>query len=190
MATRSKKPSKYHGAMTNNERKTPLSLWLMPAPQFRAELQVWVDDLSGELGSKRFPPHITIVGDVQRPFSETATLVKDVAASTPTLSLSLGPLDAEDMVYKSLFLVVSDSAKLDSLQTTCADLLGPVARPQPHLSLAYSDTARPRRWEAADKLGIRDRLPLQVTADLIQIWHTPPEDFAAWDCLTEVSLAD
>lgn len=173
-----------------NEDKAPLSLWLMPAPQFRAQFQTWIDAISAELQSHRFLPHITIVGDVQRSIAETLPVVENVALSTPPISLSLSLLEAEEVLYKSLFLTVAESVDLDSLQTTCGDLLSPVARPKPHLSLAYTDAACERRLEAAERLGIPGRLPLKITADAIQIWYTPLDDFELWECLAELKLGN
>jgi hypothetical protein len=171
-----------------DEHKIPLSLWLMPAPQFRGDLQTWIDAISAELQSHRFLPHITIVGNVQRSFAETLPVVEGLASSTSPINVSLSLLEAEEDLYKSLFLAVDESVDLANLQTTCEDLLTPVARPTPHLSLAYTDAARVRRLETAERLGVPDRLPLKMTADSIQIWYTPLGDFELWECLAELKL--
>jgi 2'-5' RNA ligase superfamily len=168
--------------------KIPLSLWLMPAPQFRGELQTWIDAISAEFQSHRFLPHITIVGDVQRSFAETFPVVESVASSTSPISLSLSQLEAEEDLYKSLFFAADESVDLANLQARCGDLLSPVARPKPHLSLAYTDAPRVRRLETAERLGVPDRLPLKMTAESIQIWYTPLGNFELWECLAELKL--
>ncbi len=167
------------------DQETPLSLWLMPAPQFRGELQAWIDAMAAELQSHKFLPHITIVGDVQRSFAETLHVVEDLTSSASPVDLSLSLLDAEEALYMSLFLAVDESVDLASLQSTCEERLTPVARPAPHLSLAYTEAARGRRLEIAERLGVPDRLPVRLTADSIQIWYTPLGDFGLWECLAE-----
>src|SRR4051812_1795662 len=88
------------------------SLWLTPDGDVKESLARLIAELAEQHGGPRFPPHITLLGSVVGTEDEMARLADQVARQTPSLRVEFDGLGAEEVYFRSLYLVAKQAPAL------------------------------------------------------------------------------
>ena len=206
-----------------------LSLWLIPTGGDGDEvdgndngegvvfdrIQTTIDDLSTELGSPRFLPHVTLVGGIMVD-SDAAAMA--LAEKLRTGLSGFGPVDctfgdvvlsASDCWNQALALEVVPRASETFLglckasrkileQTDNGCLAFPPPLGVPHMSLYYGDSPPPpnekylsRIFGSSNKSDSTSHNKKFFRAHRVMLWKTEPssaEGVPAWEPLADISL--
>jgi 2'-5' RNA ligase len=155
------------------------SLWLTPAEDVQETLGRLIAELAEQYGGPRFPPHITLLGSVVGPENEIIRCAEQIAEQTPPLTIELAGLGAEDVYFRSLYLVAKPVPALMAANERARQVLGSQqAEPfRPHLSLLYGDY--PTQTKQAIAEAIQPRLPAACRVDTLDLYQTEPP-VTAW----------
>src|SRR5690242_2167833 len=88
------------------------SLWLTPDGDVRESLAGLIRELAEQYGGPRFPPHITLLGTVVGTEEEITGLAGEVTAQTPALAVDFDGLGAEEVYFRTLYLVAKPAPAL------------------------------------------------------------------------------
>ena len=115
------------------------SIWLMLAPDDAARLERIVDDLAGRFGSPRFPPHLTLVEDMERSVEDLAPLVEQVSDGIAAFDAAVAEIGVSDLFFRSFYARFAAQGPLLELKRRSIEriLPGDIAEFMPHISLAY-----------------------------------------------------
>jgi 2'-5' RNA ligase len=144
--------------------------WLVPAagPE-RDELVATIGRFAAHHGSAAFPPHVTLVPNIESDeASAEEDLMSSVTSTTP-IDLTFASLEHEPTYFRALYLVPRPSERLVALHLAIHDLWSfDTWQFEPHLSLLYSDIGDEHKLLLIDTLG--PELPLTIRFDAIELW--------------------
>lgn len=150
------------------------SIWCIPdAPQHSA-----CDELIGELsathGTVRFPPHITLLGDIWPACTveEMRTRTERLASAMEPLTVKFARAAAGEMFYRCVYALCNEEPALVAANKAAQSEFGHNEVFMPHLSLLYSDCDREAR--EAVRAGVDGRVKDigGVTVRRIELWDT------------------
>jgi 2'-5' RNA ligase len=168
------------------------AIWLLPAPDDRAELQARIQLLSDRYGAVPFLPHLTLLAGADKPLPAIQAAVeiacRDVA---PLTLLSIG-LQVTSAFFQTLFVEFAPHPGLSVLAERLRQELDPLSlRPfHPHLSLLYHE------MPLSEKEALRAELKWEAQAirfDEMGVVFPPQgehgwEDIAAWEIMATHKL--
>jgi 2'-5' RNA ligase len=163
------------------------SLWLAPAGDVRDALARLIDELAGQYGGPHFPPHITLIGSVVGTEDEIARLARPVAAQTSALHVEFDGLGAEDVYFRSLYLVAKQAPALMAANQLARQVFAN-DRPEPfrpHLSLLYGEYSAETKQAISE--AIQARLPTSCEAATLDVYQTEPP-VEAWRLVRRFAL--
>lgn len=118
------------------------SIWLMPAKDDLADLQVIVRRLAAGLGSPVFCPHLTLVEDMQRSASDLANVLVSGFTDAAAFESPVTAIDGLPLFFRSLYAGFEPTGELLALkrQAIAQFSRGDIETYMPHISLAYGAT--------------------------------------------------
>lgn len=165
-----------------------LSLWLMPATgPVTTVLADMIRRLARECGTPVFPPHVTVVGALDREPEEVVGIAAGLADEIPPLRIRLTEMAVEEYRFKALTLTVEPSAELAHLHALAVERLGVENKPhEPHLSLLYAELPEAEKRRRAEALDLH--LPITIDCDRLAVWTTDETNVGGWERAGEVVL--
>lgn len=164
------------------------SIWLLPDEQTTADLQRVIKCYSQLCLSPEFPPHVTLLGQLELESEIVEKRAQSLARQIRPLHIHLGPVGMEETFFRSLYLAVSPDDRLQRVFKKAWDevlQLPLTKRYFPHLSLLYSHFDR----TAKEDLLKASRFHLEQDAVLnrICLMRTtgPPDE---WQLISEHPL--
>jgi 2'-5' RNA ligase len=156
-----------------------LSVWLVPEASTRLALARTIAALSRTLDAPIFPPHVTLVGGIDRGATEVVPALERLAQTLQPVTLHSEGIGTREIYFRALFLQLRADAALVAAQAATASAVGRAPDPEffPHLSLAYGWHSEPAKRAAADPL---DDLPSELVGTRIEVYRTegPPSEWS------------
>lgn len=143
----------------------------MPDAGSFAKLEALVSTLAGRLGTAAFAPHVTLIHGLALEESELAARAATLSKRLRVPPVELGPLEARDEFFRSLYLRAEPSDWFRVEHAGAAEAYGVSPDPAylPHLSLVYG------RVDASEKERVStiaaDR-PSAIELTAIEVWRT------------------
>jgi 2'-5' RNA ligase len=160
-------------------------LWVMPSGAAYDVLAKTIEGLSDRYHAPRFPPHVTLLG--QLPGSEAQIL-----ACAAMLAGRLRPYDIRltapgmtEQYFQCLFLQVEPTEAVRNAHAHAVSIFSADPAPySPHLSLMYGRFPAPLKQQIASALP--SSLFLQFTVDRLEIIRASSEDPGEWDIIRAI----
>ena len=151
----------------------PLSLWLVPAEEWRRRLDVLIAELAARAGTKAFAAHLTLLGRLHGGEAEALERTAELARRMPPVPVR-SPRAAHDTeYYRCVFLEVEPTPELlGAHQRARRAFGGGPDRFRPHVSMAYGRLDEPRRDELAHEIEQSLGLPVALDADRLEVRET------------------
>ena len=117
------------------------SIWLEFDKKSTATLKDDISTLATKYGSPKFHPHMTLIGDIDRPVDQVTYLTERFAECSHPSSLEIQKVGVTNNYFMALFLAVDIPAELAKARESFARSATPSSYTldDPHISLAYGD---------------------------------------------------
>jgi 2'-5' RNA ligase len=117
------------------------SIWLMPSGKINDDLSTKISQLSHQYATPVFPPHITLLGELNGNGSELAAQMLHLAARICPIQVTLTKADFLDDYFRCLFLRVEETPTLLQANQEARAIFHREQDPKfmPHLSLMYGN---------------------------------------------------
>jgi 2'-5' RNA ligase len=117
------------------------SIWLSFEDRSAAQLHEAISALSSQFSTPVFPPHLTLVGDIELGLHEVEELTKLFAASPIPPEIFVRDVDISDEYFMALYLSVDIPYKLQQMRQHVAHAAhrGVYKLDDPHVSLLYGN---------------------------------------------------
>ncbi|GIL83708.1 hypothetical protein Vretimale_10495 [Volvox reticuliferus] len=180
--------------------KESYSIWAMPKGKLADQLRGEIAHLAQRHGGPAFPPHVTVLGDIERPREEAQALMKELAAQVKKYRINFVDVTRGTFFYQCVFLLVAKDEGTMAAAASARSVFGMTTTPyMPHLSLLYADLvdaekAKIVEYETARLYGESsgyDTLLVETGYEVgsLALWYTPTDDHTtqSW-CLVEEFL--
>ncbi|GLI64324.1 hypothetical protein VaNZ11_007551 [Volvox africanus] len=177
--------------------KESYSIWAMPRGKLGDQLRGEIAHLAQRHGGPAFPPHVTVLGDIERPREEAQALMKELAAQVKKYRINFVNVTRGTFFYQCVFLLVAKDEGTMAAAAAARSVYGMTTPPyMPHLSLLYADLddtekAKVVEYETARLYGESsgyDTLLVETGYEVgsLALWYTPTDDETtqSW-CLVE-----
>jgi 2'-5' RNA ligase len=161
-------------AAAENESPTApcYSIWIVPPEPARTALAAQIDRLSAEYATPRFPPHVTVLGDLALSEPDALARTAELAALLEPFRLEFGDVGRSDERFRSLYVDVRRSEQVVRMHDEAVRILGlvPDREFEPHLSLLYGSLPVEAKRDAAR--SVEGRLPRGFEADRLELAYS------------------
>jgi len=164
------------------------SLWLVPDGEEQASLAQTIAELAQEHGGPAFSPHITLLGGLHGSEDEILHLAEQIVEQIAPLHVEFEGLGAEDVYFRSLYLVARPTLSLIVANQLARRLLGvdPAEPFRPHLSVIYG--MYPPETKRAIVQSLAGRLPAACQVASLEVWRTD-QPVERWELTRQLRLA-
>ncbi|KXZ43694.1 hypothetical protein GPECTOR_83g306 [Gonium pectorale] len=189
-------------AMSSEGLKESYSLWAMPKGRLGDQLRAEIAALAERQGAPAFPPHVTVLGDIERPREEMIRMTKELAAQVKKYRINFVDVTRGSIFYQCVYLLVAKDEGTMAAAATARKVFDRTTPPyMPHLSLLYSDIDEAERDKVVkyerDRLygesSGYDTLLVENGYEVgsFAIWYTPTEDksLKSWCLVDEIELS-
>ncbi|WP_282605303.1 2'-5' RNA ligase family protein [Pelagibius sp. Alg239-R121] len=117
------------------------TLWLLPCKEDEAWLRSVIVELSAELGTEAFDPHVTILGGLSGIDDSTEAGIQRIADDHSAITAQVDEIGFLPEVFRAFFLSLGGQPALTSLFNQSKTLESIYSRPEftPHVSLVYGE---------------------------------------------------
>ncbi|GLC45448.1 hypothetical protein PLESTM_001735800 [Pleodorina starrii] len=177
--------------------KEQYSIWAMPKGPMGDRLRSEIAHLAQRHGGPAFPPHVTVLGDIERPREEVMAMMKELAAQVKKHRINFVEVTRGTFFYQCVFLLVAKDEGTMAAAAPARNVFGMTTPPyMPHLSLLYADLADEEKAKVVEQETARlygessgyDTLLVETGYEVgsLALWYTPTEDTStqSW-CLVE-----
>ncbi|KAG2492571.1 hypothetical protein HYH03_009232 [Edaphochlamys debaryana] len=181
--------------------KESYSLWAQPKGRMGEQLKAEIAHLAERHGANPFPPHVTVLGDIEKPRAEMEALMEQLAARTKKYRINFTDVTRGSIFYQCVYLLVAKDPGTMAAAQAAREVFGRTTPPyMPHLSLLYSDMEDGERLKVVDyEIGrlygensSYDTLMVEngYDVDSISLWYTPTDDtgLRSWCLVGEYEL--
>jgi 2'-5' RNA ligase len=118
---------------------TPYSIWFMPTGKINDELSEVVSRLSRQFSTPVFPPHLTLIGNLNGSAAELTAQTQQLSERLEPFVISLGAVGFLDEYFRCLFLRAEATPALLEANRQARRVFRQEQEPayMPHLSLLY-----------------------------------------------------
>ena len=143
------------------------TIWVIPPEPVFSDVKNTIERLASTYQAPKFEPHMTVLGNIEKDFSEIEEKVRELTKNLEKLVLTLGPVSFSTTYFQSVFIRVSSSARLMQLNLDIKKLFDRENDVfMPHMSLLYGDHDMEARAQAASSVKIS---PATFTVDKLVI---------------------
>lgn len=162
------------------EQQTKYSLWIVPKGDVGYELQHLINTLSDTYNTPKFVPHITVVGNLTihsgNAYADLVRHIYILVKHIRKFNITLTHLEHLDEEFRSLFLSVEPSTKLDELFKVTSELFPHVNdekfRAMPHMSVLYGKYDSHTKTEIIKKYDNPDNTNITFEIDSLELFQT------------------
>lgn len=117
------------------------SIWLNFGPKCTSALQNKIQSIARRHSCPEFPPHLTLVGDMELDLGEVREAAKKFASGVVPPEISISEIGSSKKFFMTLFLAVDLPPDLQSLREIVAKAANPkdYELDAPHVSMAYGE---------------------------------------------------
>ncbi|KAG2429139.1 hypothetical protein HYH02_014175 [Chlamydomonas schloesseri] len=179
------------------------SLWAQPKGRLGEQLKAEIAHLAARHGAPAFPPHTTVLGDIERPGGrqEVLAVAAELAKKVKKYRINFTDVTRGPIYYQCVYLRVAKDDGAMAAAATAREVFGTTTGPyMPHLSLLYSDIPEEERAKAVEYETARlygessgyDTLLVEngYEVDSFAVWYTPVADksLKSWCLVGEFEL--
>ncbi|PNW77034.1 hypothetical protein CHLRE_10g419550v5 [Chlamydomonas reinhardtii] len=179
------------------------SLWAQPKGRLGEQLKAEIAHLAARHGAPVFPPHTTVLGDIERPGGrqEVLAVAAELAKKVKKYRINFTDVTRGSIYYQCVYLSVAKDEGAMAAAATAREVFGITTGPyMPHLSLLYSDIPQEERAKAVEYETARlygessgyDTLLVEngYQVDSLAVWYTPVADksLQSWCLVGEFEL--
>ncbi|KAG2446365.1 hypothetical protein HXX76_000951 [Chlamydomonas incerta] len=179
------------------------SLWAQPKGRLGEQLKAEIGHLAARHGAPAFPPHTTVLGDIERPGGrqEVLAVAAELAQKVKKYRINFTDVTRGSIYYQCVYLSVAKDDGAMAAAATAREVFGITTGPyMPHLSLLYSDIPQEERAKAVEDGIVRlygessgyDTLLVEngYEVDSFAVWYTPVADksLKSWCLVGEFEL--
>ncbi len=150
-----------------------ISLWLMPGDTARQRLGALIEGLAARLGTRPFPPHLTLLPGIEgRPDGPVLAAARSLASGLQPLRVRLQSVEGREEHFRCLIALAAADEPLCAAHAAAARAFGLQPDPAflPHVSLVYGslapETKRVLAQEAAPAAAVA------FEAARLHVWRT------------------
>ncbi len=156
------------------------SLWLMPPDAIRERLGALIEDLATRLGTRPFPPHLTLLPGIEGRMQDAVlATAQSLGAGLRPLAIRLESVEGREEHFRCLIALAAADGPLRTAHETAALAFGRQPDPAflPHVSLVYGTLAPDRKRELIR--DVASSAALAFEAARLHVWRTegPVEDW-------------
>jgi len=120
------------------------SIWMMPSEQVYDELSGLIMKLSGEYGTPKFEPHVTLLRGIESLEEDVSHRTSELAKLIKPFKIELEGLDQFDDPFRCLFIKAKETPELTDANLKARNVFsgGMGAIYMPHLSLIYGNLSK------------------------------------------------
>lgn len=155
------------------------SLWLEPSGDIAFRLKEQIDKLSEKYGTPVFPPHVTLLGNLNYKEHELTTLANTLASSLDPFELELTKAGYEDDFYRSLYIHVEATMHLMDIHKMACQLFEADYEEKyvPHLSLLYGKLSQDEKERIINNIGRSFHIHFPVKSIVIMQTEGTPDQW-------------
>ena len=141
------------------------SIWLTPDKQAGRELVGIIASLSQHFGSPVFPPHVTLLGEIEDTRENILPGFKGLSISFTDLVLQPEAIEWQPVYFRALYYKIYESEDLMALNRKARELFGgqETVTFYPHLSLLYSLATAPEKQTALNEFKVPFPDPIKIS---------------------------
>jgi 2'-5' RNA ligase len=134
---------------------THYSIWLMPSGKINDELSGMVSQLSHQFATPVFPPHVTLIGNLDGSEIELISQTQQLASLLESFWVNLTVVDYLDEYFRCLFLRAEETLALLEANRQARIIFHREQDPKylPHLSLMYGNFAGEIKTKIVASIG-------------------------------------
>ncbi len=163
------------------------SIWMMPSGKIYDRLSDKISQLCHQYATPFFPPHITLLGDLNSSVIDLAAQMLNLVAHIRPFQVTLTKADYLDEYFRCLFLRVEESASLlQAHQVTRACFHREQDQKyMPHMSLMYGNFDAGMKQRLVASIGLEFNLTFSVSQLHL---YSITKDPADWRCVQTTEL--
>lgn len=119
--------------------KSYTSFWFKPTGKIASDLEEQIAKLSQKYNFPKFPPHITLLGDIDFPVDEIIKKAEELAGTTSSFKVKLEDFGFDESYFKCLYINISENPELQSINKKAQTLFGRNENFAPHISIMYGE---------------------------------------------------
>ncbi len=149
------------------------SLWLVPRDAARERLSELIAGLAARLGTRPFPPHLTLLPGIEgRAEGAVVATARSLADRLRPLTIRLESVEARDEPFRCLIALAAADGPLRAAHEAAAAAFGREPDPAflPHVSLVYGSLAPEAKGALMLEVAPAARLAFDVTS--LHVWRT------------------
>lgn len=163
------------------------ALWLLLPEPARSRYRALIETLARDCATRRFEPHITLLGDLRGEAHELAEQTTQLARELEPFELRLLEAGYEDEFYRCLYITVAHTRALAHAHARARERFGRRIETGffPHLSLVYGALDEYEKEKILDRIGryFDETLWIREIA-LYDLADTPEQ----WRCVVRAPL--
>lgn len=163
------------------------SIWLMPSGKVFDKLSDKISQLSQQFATPVFPPHITLLGDLNGNGPELAAQMDQLVARIRPIMVTLTKADFLDEYFRCLFLQVEKTPALLQAHQETSTIFNREQDQKfmPHLSLMYGNFDAGTKKRLVESIGLEFKQTFSVSQlHLFSITSEPGD----WRCIQTTEL--
>lgn len=132
------------------------SIWITPPGSVAGQIRKIIAKLAGKYDGIIFPPHVTIVGNVDQDLEIIKKKIEKIAKRTENLGLSSSQVSFGNTYFHNVFVNIKPTPQLMQLNLDIKRVLGLENRAYfPHISLLYGNQDLKTREKIASEVKIK-----------------------------------
>jgi len=165
----------------------PFSAWLIPEEKHSGQLQELINRLSQENNSSEFPPHCSLLTQIQNFSAIPIEKIDFFCSYTKTVKLNILNIMGGDTLFKSLYIQFIRDDSILEFQQIFSNLFKnrEPYRFDPHLSLMYKIVSAEKQKRIISEIS----LPDHINFDCISIVNTG-EIIEGWEIVHNQKLSE
>ena len=142
------------------------SIWLRPSGEIDDELSELIARLSRQFATSAFPPHVTLLGELEGDENALGALAARLAGTLAPFDVTLTTLNYLSDYYRCLFIQAAATPALLAASDEARRIFGREQDPpfMPHLSLMYGDFDIETKQRIIASLGRGHRAEFRASA--------------------------
>lgn len=157
--------------MTKDYSLHEYTLWLEPEGEAHDMLQKKIAELSKEMGTPLYKPHVTLLGDFGEDIEKIRENMKTLAQNQAPFKIAFSSIETNQDYYHSITLRCAENAELKKLNAKAQKLFLQSKKYAPHTSLLYGDVPEALKKKMLAKIISEPLSRYSFEACSISLWR-------------------
>lgn len=151
----------------------------MPTGEVYLTLANLISDLSKEYSSPRFPPHVTLLGELTGSYEEIESRALRLSLNLRPHAVKLTKVEYLDQYFRALFIRVQETEEIIEATLRATEIFDRQRDPKymPHLSILYGNFPSATKDKIIRKIGREFALSFEVSSLHLVDTSAQPENW-------------